>query len=485
MSRVLTKLQNIARSAKHSNPAINPPHVGGTPWLASTQYPLPGAHPSMTVGNGGNAYVLVQSGISASSGGPTGTAAGTIADGTCLWAYVGPVQAPVVTATPTMPSYFTTSPRSQVLYLPDAQSSLFSYTGGKPYFAADQQAFFPSIYLGEGNTGTIYNWYTNYGATISFQTDAAVLAIATSHASVGGAFFRVIVDGRYVNLNNTQIDTTSGFNVYTIIDFTGWGGHHRGKLHRIDFEYSGGGIGFHGVYTSAQETIIPLSDSDYMHPVFFGDSFTTPAQTTIVRGIYGDYATRTLGLPGAAISGIGGTGLLAQSTDNRYPRFYDPELGAQRIEDLKGYDFAVVMNGTNDIAFSQGDISAAAARFARAARYTMGPDVPLFFFGSNMGGTVTLSTILSVEDAMRTGLEAAHDPMLAFIPMCRRMKPYIFGTGSATSPNGSGNADFYITSAHPNDAGSAYMGARVAQDILVASQRMQEGHSGTICLSDL
>lgn len=480
MSRVLTKLQNIARSAKHFNPAINPPHIGGTSWLASTQYPLPGANSSMTVGNGGNAYVLVQPGTSASSGGPTGTTAGLITDGSCKWSYVGPVQAPTVTATPTLPTFAF----SQVFYAPDLNSNVMSYTGGQPAFISSQQTFFPSTYIGN-NSGVCFGSYSNCGATVSFQTDAPIIAVATAHAAPGGGFFRVIVDGRYINLNQMQIDTTGGFSVYTVIDFTNWGGHHRGKLHRIDFEFSGGGIGFHGVFLSSQDTILPLAETDYMHPVFFGDSFSTIAQTTIVRGIYGDYAARQLGLPGCAMSGIAGTGLINQGPSNAWPRFYDPELAAPRINDLKGYDFAVVMGGTNDANYSQADVSAAATRFAQAARKVMGPETPLFFFGCNAGSTGPNTASFQTEDALRVGLEAAHDPCLAFIPMIRRTKPYIFGTGSAPSPNGSGNADYYLTSGHPNDAGSAYFGYRVAADITEAAERMSAAHTGTICLSDL
>lgn len=487
MSRVLTKLQDIARSAKHSNPAINPPHIGGTPWLSSTQYPLPGAHPSMTVGNGGNAYALVQPGTSASSGGPTGTSPGLITDGTCKWAYAGPVQAPSISSSNTLPTFT----GSSVNYFADGQASLMRYTGGKTSFLSFQEAKFPSVYLGQGNAGACFGNFcslSNYGATISLMTDAAIIVFATAHGATGNCF-RVIVDGRYVSLNQTQIDTSSGFSAYNIVDFTSWGGHHRGQVHRIDFEFPGGGIGFHGIYASSTDTIMPLPDSEFLHPVFFGDSFSSIGQTTYVRGTYGDYTARNLGLPGAAMSGILGTGLIGQGPSNAYPRFFDPELNSPRITDIAGYDFSVVMGGANDLGNSPGDISAAATRFVRGAREAMkesgDPQTPIFFFGQNSpqvsGGSLT--TLLQAEDALRVGLEAAHDPMLAFIPMTRRMQPYFTGNGNTASPNGSGNSDYYITSGHPNDAGSAYLGKRVAADILESAARMQAGHSGTVCLN--
>ena len=54
-------------------------------WVISTAYTRAGD----TVVNGANVYYLVTPGTSAASGGPTGTGTG-IADGTCVWNYLGP-----------------------------------------------------------------------------------------------------------------------------------------------------------------------------------------------------------------------------------------------------------------------------------------------------------------------------------------------------------------------------------------------------------
>lgn len=61
-------------------------------WAINTAYTVPGH----VVINGGNAYKLVTAGTSAGAGGPSGTGTG-IADGTCVWDYVG-VKAVFVTS---------------------------------------------------------------------------------------------------------------------------------------------------------------------------------------------------------------------------------------------------------------------------------------------------------------------------------------------------------------------------------------------------
>lgn len=60
----------------------------GQNWAASTVYPL-NKH---VINDGGKVYVCTTAGTSAGSGGPTGTGSG-ITDGTCVWNYVGVVDA--------------------------------------------------------------------------------------------------------------------------------------------------------------------------------------------------------------------------------------------------------------------------------------------------------------------------------------------------------------------------------------------------------
>lgn len=77
----------------------NPGPSAHPAWSGSTGYTavVPGAASAAAAltsfaTNGGNAYACIQSGTSASSGGPTTTSL-SIADGTAKWAYLGPVTA--------------------------------------------------------------------------------------------------------------------------------------------------------------------------------------------------------------------------------------------------------------------------------------------------------------------------------------------------------------------------------------------------------
>lgn len=73
----------FARAYKSDGTTVTADYSVGSAWIASNAFAV-----GQYCTNGGNTYVCVTAGTSASSGGPTGTGSG-IVDGTVHWNYVG------------------------------------------------------------------------------------------------------------------------------------------------------------------------------------------------------------------------------------------------------------------------------------------------------------------------------------------------------------------------------------------------------------
>ena len=84
------RIKRLATSARNNNPVENPPLTGGKPWLVLTGAWAPSSAvvQGQLRSNGGRAYLCIRGGTTASSGGPTGTAAGVnLPDNTAAWVY--------------------------------------------------------------------------------------------------------------------------------------------------------------------------------------------------------------------------------------------------------------------------------------------------------------------------------------------------------------------------------------------------------------
>jgi hypothetical protein len=85
-ARAVEFFRRLGRARHQFDPPIGNAYAAAAPaWAAGRTYA-----PGQTVAHGANAYVCVTGGISAASGGPTGTGT-SIPDGTVTWAFVDPV----------------------------------------------------------------------------------------------------------------------------------------------------------------------------------------------------------------------------------------------------------------------------------------------------------------------------------------------------------------------------------------------------------
>ncbi|MGA3398929.1 MAG: hypothetical protein ABSC95_06890 [Acetobacteraceae bacterium] len=85
-ARAVEFFRRLGRTRHQFDPPIGNAFAAAAPaWAASTTYT-----PGQTVANGANAYQCATGGISAASGGPTGTGS-SIADGSVVWSFADPV----------------------------------------------------------------------------------------------------------------------------------------------------------------------------------------------------------------------------------------------------------------------------------------------------------------------------------------------------------------------------------------------------------
>jgi hypothetical protein len=127
----------------------------------------------------------------------------------------------------------------------------------------------------------------------------------------------------------------------------------------------------------------------------------------------------------------------------------------------------IIAAGVNDISFGAAAVQAAATTFFQTLRARL-PNVLIIALGPFYSTGFSLSTMQQIESAIQTALsvgDAANYGRLSFfIPNISEQ--WFTGTGSAGSPNGSGNCDFYMSvSPHPTQSGQEFLGSQLATRI--------------------
>lgn len=449
------QLNRLADAAAVSNPLINPPLIGGTAWAASTAYVT-----GNIVGNGAYSYICKTSGTSAGSGGPTGTGV-SITDGSVVWDFYALQTAPVINA-------FTTSTglSSPVTTSYFGSPTSFHLLGGVPI------SFFGSVVGGTVSNGiningnvqngtTTTTGISNFGTSIKFSTDSPKFELIFN----SGSTWRLIVNGQYVTLNQTSVGSSGGL-YYNIIDWTNSGGR-VAREYTVEFGNTAGAVSsFYGVNTLATDTPpFSVTNNDAVRAIFLGDSITATQLGTINRASYGDVACKLLGWDDCWMSGIGGEGYITVGNGGS-PNI--PQRISPPYNDVvqQNPDVVVVAVGVNDGSNSVALIQAAVQRTFIILRFGL-PNTLFIVLGPWFLSPSAVPQLLTAEAAIQAGLKAA-DPLYGtrsfFIPNITQS--WMFGSGTAGSPTGDGNADFYMSSEpHPNDAGHAYYGRRLANQI--------------------
>jgi len=419
-------------------------------WQANTAYVI-----GNVVTNAGNMYICAEAGTSATAGGPIGTGAAVVADGTAYWLYYGapPVVAspsPTVSQNTAVPAALTASYPADISGALAPQYQLLgSYAG-----FVNWDGYLPTL---QAHSEYVSNAENVPG--VRFVTDAPQFTIQGVGGSNGG--FQILVDGQLLYPGAIQ-STGKAPNMFLTVDFTNAGGR---KARTISVFSLGGGQGFYGVYVDPASTV-SAPPAITSRACVFGDSYTA-------GGGSGDYGMPVAPLdtwPNRALRGVlgfddvwsfavGGTGYLAATAN----------LGAILANSGNQANIAtctliVVNEGTNDQAqYTPAQIQAAVTTDLQTLR-SLVPTAPIVVTGIWGGASGPSALLIAAEQAIQAGVEAVGDSNTYFVPISTATPPWMTGTGTVAAPNGTGNADTCMgPSSHPTATCEAYfMGPRMA-----------------------
>lgn len=450
-----TKLRRLARQAAISNPLDNAPWMLSAAWAATTAYTA-----GQVVTNGGNYYICYAAGTSAGSGGPTGTGAGPITDNTVTWYYFGIPQiaasspfAPSITLSSTTPSGLTS------LIAANSAAPYFYFTGGVPTTGTGTNQYcFPALTVSATTGGNVTaNSITglhqqNRSFAVTFETDAPKFAIGKNNSSTP---FRVIVDGRYVDLSATSYGAANP--CWVVVDFTSAGGR---KRRRITYECAADS-NFAGVRVGPLDTVWTPDKSDAIRFLMSGSSYVDGGNSfPILGGIdIPNLIAKRLGWSDPWNVGIGGTGFISQGAGNA---FYT-NLG--RVSDvLNNSPNILIAEGLiNDTGSSAATVTAAVLTYLQTVRAAK-PTLPIIVLGAFPTQTGPSAAVLATEAAGLAAVTSFADNLTWFCPIANDpLGPWQSGSGKVTATSGSGNNDVYMSSdgTHYTQPGLDYLSQRI------------------------
>lgn len=463
------KLRRLAAAAAIANPLKVPPLRPAPPWRPNQAY-----QPGEVVQNGPGLYMCYSGGTSSGSSGPSGTGYAPIPDGTVGWVYHGP---PIITSPgPEAPEVSTTGQESALQSLgltrtfnPVATPQSFTFGGGAPIPAPSlpsTQLVFPAVFAKSSNTGGnigFNNGVEGYHWSASFVTDAPIVAIGTSHSAIA----MITVDGR--RLFPGGITGPSGYNpIWYILDFRQAGGR---KTRSITLE-AYGNIRFAGVRVDAASFVSPTPTTDRVRVAFLGSSIEAGSRYFPTMGnlSWPVQTAKLLGWSDPWNLGLGGTGYIANQSGNSFS-YINHINDAIRIAP----DIVVLGGAINDAGIaSPATITAAATSLLQTLRSRL-PNAVLIAMGTFPGASGPSTARVNSEIAVKTAVQQLQDPRIFFVPVISApCGTLITGTGTIEAPNGTGNADFYISGdrTHPSQQGLDYIATQFAagiQSVVISS----------------
>lgn len=297
------------------------------------------------------------------------------------------------------------------------------------------------------------------GFRLDFETDADKFEFATMNP----AWYEVWVDG-HPTTATANTHATDGFKYKILVDF----GSPKPAGRHVELLF-GNQTYFGGINVNRAYSLWKSRTPKGPRWSVIGDSWPLGTGIAHFRAL-GNIAARHLGARDVWQCCIGGTGYVASGS---YTNFYG-HVPADVLPILP--DVGLFIGGTNDdnddATVAQVPAKAAQmfgwwrANLPRALLIVCGP--------TDVTGSPSQRTC-QVRDSLRTATVAAGGCFVdlfggaAYGDASVPPKPMITGTGNTTTPAGDGNADVYIgypgNTSHPSDAGSAYMGSRIASDI--------------------
>jgi lysophospholipase L1-like esterase len=449
------RLRRLRGQAINNNPLESPQLIGSVAWVTGAV-----SAAGAVVSNAGQVYKTI-------AGGTNGTTApthitGSVTDGAVLWVWQGLQTAPVVSALYTThnAAYTKAYGITAANYVDNVAP--FRWRGGVP-----QVRFGGDVVMRSVNNAPAAG---NLGGTFGGQNASQTFVLEGSSCEVNlqdASLYRIviIINGRYID---STIQLANGGNRFFTIDFSNVKsfagidaatGFQRNTI-TIDCN---GAQDFKGVNCLPTGTLSYPTLTDNFTAAVIGDSQgggggPSPTQ----QSAFAWQMMYLMGLPDLQNCSIGGTGLVTAATATNYGGHAIADLQYQNAFRPIGLIFVQLSANDHDPTglLPAAGLQANSLAFFRALRAAF-PSVPIVATGVVTGGAVALSVHQSIEAVSAANiatLQAAGDSMLFYVPAS--LDPggaWVTGTGNTGAPNGTGNADFDISSdnLHMSEAGQS------------------------------
>jgi lysophospholipase L1-like esterase len=281
----------------------------------------------------------------------------------------------------------------------------------------------------------------------------------------GSGKMRIKVDGEYVSTTSFGVPgqplspsgaIANGVYPYFLPIQWGDGSASQRKLRRYELEMSSNGnVYFAGLRASNLYPPSPWPVEDHVRVIVHGDSIVEGAGDD-PHGTVGNALGNMLGQPDTWASGSGGTGYIASLGGTKHT--FIQRVQADIIAPAP--DFIFECGGLNDTANPQTTIQAKVEEWLAAVTSAL-PAVTIFMAGPLVPNDTASAAIVACRDAKKAAA-AVFSKNTFFLDNIA--DKWVTGNGKATTPNGTGNADWITSgdSVHPTLEGSVYHASRLA-----------------------
>jgi hypothetical protein len=421
-----TRLRRLAERAALSNPFDTPPLVVPPDYANSTA--LLQGH---VVKSGGNMFMTVTAGTTASSGTPSTANGDANTNGTAALAFMGPI--PRTADDPSAPTvtFVTSNPALGVVWDPVGNPTLYRALGATP------QAYRTSLwelrsFVPAASAATVCR-----SAVIQTIVDDFKFAVSIPSNSQS---VRIAIDGQFYSVSSWN---PGGSDSWAVFDYTG----KAAKKHRLVSVYTNKSTSyFGGVQTTTAGQIHTPPVSDTIRMVECADSLGAGAGP----GPWGAGNAPAvafgsmIGVEDVWVLSTGSTGDIANATNTAYNY-------AERVPQIIALAPHIIWipTSTNDLVSTTSAVTAARVATLQALRAGL-PNAIIVNEGIwpvlNGGNT---AAVTALENAVKAAHDTVVDARMFWVPRATETPPWI------TSNNRGWN--IAADGIHPPDAGSLYI----------------------------